>query len=178
MADRDTPPGRRHNPSAWRRRLPATALALTGCCIAAYLALYQLRVLPTVWEPFFGRGSETVLNSWVSRLLPVPDASLGAAAYLAEAVASLVGGTARWRTRPGTVLAYGALAGLLGVVGLTLLVCQPVFFGTWCTLCLASAVISVTLTLLAAGEVRAAMRHLKQEQAMAINSAPKNGGSP
>jgi uncharacterized membrane protein len=139
---------------------------VTGFAIATYLALYQSGVFPGVWEPFFGRGSEVILHSWVSRLLPVPDAALGAAAYLAEAVASVVGGPDRWRSRPGAVLVYGGLSGLLGLVGLTLLVCQPLVFGAWCTLCLASAAISVTLAILASGEVRAAVRQWKCKQVL------------
>lgn len=64
-------------------------LALAGLAIAVYLTLYQLGIVPTVWEPFFGEGSRKVLHSPISRLLPIPDASLGAVGYLVE----------RWRGR-------------------------------------------------------------------------------
>ena len=39
------------------------------------MALYQWRLLPDVWEPFFGAGSRKILNSPVSHLLPLPDAA-------------------------------------------------------------------------------------------------------
>jgi hypothetical protein len=36
------------------------------------------RSIGDVWEPFFGNGSRLILTSGVSRILPVPDAALGA----------------------------------------------------------------------------------------------------
>ncbi len=59
-------------------------LALVGTGVAAYLVLYQLDLIGSVWEPFFGDGSRRILNSRVSHLLPIPDAALGAAGYLPE----------------------------------------------------------------------------------------------
>jgi hypothetical protein len=44
-----------------------------------------------VWEPFFGDGSRTVLTSGISRLLPVPDAALGAFEHLRAAAAPRTG---------------------------------------------------------------------------------------
>jgi uncharacterized membrane protein len=162
MDDHDTPT---YNPSSWGKRLPVAGLAVVGFLVAGYLTLYQLRVLPTVWEPFFGRGSEVVLNSWVARLLPVPDASLGALGYLAELVTDLIGGRSRWRTRPGVVLLFGACAAGMALASVVLVVLQPVAFGAWCTLCLTSAAISVTVMALAADEVLAGVRHLRRESA-------------
>lgn len=77
MSTPDPPPGWTHNPSAWARRRPILALALLGLIVAGYLALYQWGVVATVWEPFLGNGSQVVLHSFVSRLLPVADAALG-----------------------------------------------------------------------------------------------------
>jgi NADPH:quinone reductase-like Zn-dependent oxidoreductase len=37
--------GWRRHPSGWRERLPAATLALVGCAIATYLALYQLGII-------------------------------------------------------------------------------------------------------------------------------------
>jgi len=100
--DRAVPPGWRVNPSAWDQRLPVAGVAPAGFAIAAYLTLFQLGVLHTVWEPFFGDGSRTVLTSRISRLLPVPDAALGAAGYLLDAVAGLVGGPGGGGPCPGS----------------------------------------------------------------------------
>jgi uncharacterized membrane protein len=159
----DIPPGWDRNPSAWPHRLPVAGLALLGFLVAGYLALYQWGVFPTVWEPLFGNGSERVLHSWVSRLLPIPDAALGALAYLAELVAALVGGHDRWRTFPWAVVVYGGLAAMLGVAAVTLMIFQPVFFGTWCTLCLTSAAVSILLAAWAVDEVWAAWKGMRGE---------------
>ncbi|HEX5271909.1 MAG TPA: vitamin K epoxide reductase family protein, partial [Gemmataceae bacterium] len=81
------------------------ATALAGCGIATYLTLYQVDIVSHVWEPLFGDGSRYILKeSAVARNLPIPDAALGAAAYLAEAILELIGGDDRWRTRPRVVL--------------------------------------------------------------------------
>ena len=74
--EKDAPPGWSYNPSSWKQRLPLVAVAMCGFGIAFYLALYQWRVIPDVWEPFFGSGSKVILNSFISRLLPIPDAAL------------------------------------------------------------------------------------------------------
>jgi hypothetical protein len=85
---RDIPPGWDYNPAALSQRLPIVALALAGCAIATYLALFQYGVVATVWEPLFDDGSRIVLSSRLSRVLPVSDAALGAAGYLADAIAA------------------------------------------------------------------------------------------
>ncbi|HVL89630.1 MAG TPA: vitamin K epoxide reductase family protein [Actinomycetota bacterium] len=96
-------------------------------------------VLDSVWEPFFGDGSEVILNSRVSHLLPIPDAALGAIGYLADAGTGAIGGKDRWRTMPWIVIVFGLAVGPFGAVSILLVVLQPVMFDAWCTLCLASA---------------------------------------
>jgi hypothetical protein len=98
------PPGWSYNPSTWPERLPIVGLATLGFLIAGYLALYQWDVFSTVWEPFFGDGSWIILNSGVSRILPIPDGALGALGYLADAVTGVIGGAKRWRTMPWIVI--------------------------------------------------------------------------
>lgn len=160
--ERDAPAGWSYNPSAWPQRLPIVGLALVGAAIATYLTLYQLEVVTTVWEPFFGRGSERVLNSSVSRLLPVPDAALGAAGYLADAITGVIGGTERWRTMPWLVVLFGLAVGPLGAASIVLVVLQPVLFDSFCTLCLASAVTSVVMIGPAMDEVLASLQVLRR----------------
>ncbi len=92
MSETLKPPGWTINPSDWSQRLPIVALALVGFGIATYLALFQLNVFSTVWEPFFGRGSQIILTSRISNLLPIPDAALGAMGYLLDAVTGMIGG--------------------------------------------------------------------------------------
>jgi uncharacterized membrane protein len=156
------PPGWSYNPSAWGQRLPIVALALVGFGIATYLTLYQLDVLAAVWEPFFGDGSRRVLGSRLSRVLPVPDAALGAFSYLVDAVTGAVGGTRRWKTMPWIVVVFGLAVGPLGVVSIVLVVAQPLVVGAWCTLCLGSAVISLVMIGPAMDEMLASLQYLRR----------------
>jgi uncharacterized membrane protein len=165
MGDPHAPPGWSQNPSAWSQRLPIVGLALLGVGIASYLSVYQLGLIPTVWEPFFGTGSRVILTSSVSTLLPIPDAALGALGYLADAVAGLVGGRARWRTWPWVVAGFGLAVGPLGAVSILLVILQPVLLDAWCTLCLASAAVSLAMVGPAFDEVLASLQHLRRVRA-------------
>jgi uncharacterized membrane protein len=156
------PPGWDYNPATWNQRIPIVVLAILGFGIALYLSLYQLEVIPEVWEPFFGSGSRTILNSKISHLLPIPDAALGAFGYLVDAVAGLIGGTHRWRRMPWIVIVFGLAVGPLGLVSVLLVVLQPVLFSAWCTLCLGSAVISVIMIGPAMDEMLAGLQYLKR----------------
>ncbi len=166
MTDAEVPPGWSHNPSAWPWRLPVLVLALVGCAVAVYLTLYQVGVLAAVWEPFFGNGSKQILkDSALARYLPIPDAALGAASYLAEAVLELIGGRDRWRKRPGVMGALGAVAAALVLAAVVLVSLQAAVFGAFCTLCLVSAGCSLLAGILAAPEVWAAWQHLRRVRA-------------
>lgn len=156
------PPGWDYNPSTWRQRLPIVGLALVGFAIATYLALYQWRVIPSVWEPFFGDGSRVILNSGVSHLLPIPDAALGAFGYLVDAVTGVIGGRERWRTMPWMVVIFGIAVGPLGAVSVLLVILQPVLYDAWCTLCLASAVVSLVMIGPAMDEFLASLQYLRR----------------
>ena len=102
MEDSYAPPEWHYNPSGWSQRLPIVALAFVGFGIALYLALYQWDVFASVWEPFVGEGSRVILTSSISRLLPVPDAALGAFGYLLDAVAGITGGASVGARCPGS----------------------------------------------------------------------------
>jgi uncharacterized membrane protein len=158
----DIPPGWDYNPATWGQRLPIIVLAIIGFFIAAYLTLYQLKFIKTVWEPFFGNGSIKILNSHISRILPVPDAGLGAFGYLVDAVAGIIGSTRRWHTMPWIVVVFGIAVGPLGLVSVLLVVLQPVMFDTWCTLCLVTAFISVVMIGPTMDELLASMQYLKR----------------
>jgi uncharacterized membrane protein len=121
-------------------------LAIAGFVVASYLALYQLGVFTTVWEPLFGDGSRTILNSSVSRMLPIPDAALGAAGYLAEAICVSV----RKRTPKWVNYLYIAIVVAFFVGSLALVALQWGYFHAWCTLCLLSALISFAIAGVAA----------------------------
>jgi hypothetical protein len=163
VSDSEIPPGWDYNPSAWSQRYPIIALSLIGVAIAGYLALYQIGLFDSVWEPFFGDGSQRILTSWVSELMhPVPDAALGALGYLVDAITGAVGGRRRWRTMPWMVVIFGLAIGPLGVVSVLLVILQPVLFDSWCTLCLASGLVSVVMIGPAMDETLASLQHLKR----------------
>ena len=164
MTSTDVPPGWSYNPSTWGQRLPIVGAAIVGVGIATYLALFQLNVFPTVWEPFFGDGSRKVLTSSLSHVLPVPDAALGALGYLADAVTGAIGGTKRWKTMPWIVILFGVAVGPLGIVSIALVMSQPLVVGAWCTLCLASAVISVVMIGPAMDEMLASMQYVRRQR--------------
>lgn len=155
------PPGWSYNPSTWGQRIPIVLLALAGTGIAGYLALYQLKVISRVWEPFFGNGSVIILNSHISKVLPIPDAALGTIAYIIDAITGVIGGIKRWRTMPWMVILFGIAVGPLGLVSVLLVILQPVLFDSWCTLCLVTAVISVWMIGPAMDETLASLQYMK-----------------
>lgn len=163
----DAPPGWDTNPSAWAQRIPIVLLALVGTGVAGHLALFQEGIIDQVWEPFFGSGSrEILLESSFSRFFerfPVGDAAIGAFGYLADAVTGMIGGTRRWRTMPWIVVVFGIFVGPFGAISVILIVLQPVLYDAFCTLCLASAVISLAMIGPAVDEVLASMQYLRRE---------------
>ncbi|HET6567046.1 MAG TPA: vitamin K epoxide reductase family protein [Rhodothermales bacterium] len=162
MPEASIPPGWNYNPSSWGQRLPLVGVALVGFGIASYLTLYQIHVVSHVWDPFFGAGTEKVLTSRISRMLPIPDAALGAFGYLMDAVSGAVGPRRRWQKMPWIVLLFGLAVGPLGVVSIGLVMSQPLIVGHWCTLCLCSAIISVVMIGPALDEVLASLQYLQR----------------
>jgi uncharacterized membrane protein len=158
----EIPPGWDYNPSTWRQRIPVILIAIAGFFIALYLGLYQLRIVSSVWEPFFGNGSVKILNSALSKALPVPDALLGAFGYLLDAVSGIIGKTQRWRAMPWIVVLFGIAVGPLGLISLLLVIAQPVVVNAWCTLCLVTAVMSTVMIGPAMDEVLASLQYLQR----------------
>lgn len=139
------PPGWNYNPSMWVQRVPIVALALIGLYVSRYLAAYQLGYVDSVWDPFFEggpdpkNGTEEIITSSVSQALPVSDAGVGAITYLLEILTGTIGSRRRWRTMPWLVVLFGMMIVPLGVVSIFFIVIQPIWIGTWCTLCLVAA---------------------------------------
>ena len=163
-ADPDSPPGWPYNPSAWGQRLPIIGWAMGGFALSSYLALYQFGIIPDVWEPFFGDGSRKVLDSELSRVLPIPDAALGAIGYLIDGVTGAIGGRRRWQSMPWMVVLFGLAVGPLGMISLLLVIAQPVVIGAWCTLCLLSAFIAILMIGPSMDEVLASLQYLKRQR--------------
>jgi uncharacterized membrane protein len=137
------------------------ALSLAGTGVAVALTLVQVDAISNVWDPFFGDGSRRVLTSSLSEALPVPDASLGAVAYAAEAVLEVVGGPRRALDRPWPVVLAGLVAAGLGFAALVLVATQAFVVGAFCTLCLVSAAISLAVGALVVPEVRTAVEVIR-----------------
>ena len=153
-----------YNPSSMHQRARVAAIALVAVGVSLYMGLYQWGVIDKVWDPLFGNGTATVLTSDVSRrmhrFLGVPDAVLGAWAYLTEAVLSMAGSLRRWQFRPWLVVLFGIDVIPLGLVSAVLVVLQGLVVGAWCTPCLITATISLLLIFLAYDEVWASLRYL------------------
>ena len=126
-------------PSSWSHRLPVIVLALVGCGVASYLTLYQLHLTSSVWDPLFGSASSEKVLTWAR---PIPDAALGAAAYLVEAVLTALGDEHRYRTNPRLVLVFGIVLAALAATSLVLIVIQVLVVHALCSLCLLSAAMS------------------------------------
>lgn len=160
------PPPWKRNPSAWSQRVPIAVLAAVGFVISCYLALYQWGLIDSVWDPVFGDGTERVLTSDTSKTMHrwfgIPDAALGALAYLGDAIFGMIGSTRRWQYRPWAVILFGLDVIPLGIVSAILVFMQGTVVGYWCFLCLVTAVISLILVPLAFDEVWATIAYLKR----------------
>lgn len=147
-----------YNPSAWSQRVPVAIFGGLACVIAVYMALFQWGLIGSVWDPVFGAAStERVLTSdashTMSRWFRVPDAALGALAYLGDVIFALAGSTRRWQYRPWLVVLFGLDVIPLGLVSVILVVIQGVVIGSWCLMCLVTAAISLLLIWYAYDEV-------------------------
>ena len=162
----DAAPPWDYNPSAWSQRIPICALAAVGFVISTYMALYQWRLVDSVWDPMFGSQTQRVLDSDVShrmmRLFGMPDAALGAVAYLGDIVFGLAGSTRRWQHRPWLVVLFGIDVIPLGGVSALLVVVQATVLGQWCFLCLVTAAISLILVYWAYDEVWSSLVYLRR----------------
>jgi uncharacterized membrane protein len=155
-----------YNPSVWRQRIPICVLAMFAALIATHMALYQWRLIDEPWDPVFGDQTRKVLDSDVAlmmhRWFGVPDAALGAIAYLGDAIFGLAGSTRRWQYRPWLVILFGIDVIPLGLVSVILVICQATIVGNWCLLCLVTAAISLVLVFMAYDEVFASLKFLSR----------------
>jgi uncharacterized membrane protein len=155
-----------YNPSAWRQRVPLCILAGVAFFIATYMALYQWRLIDSVWDPAFGGQSQRVLDSDVSETmrhwLGIPDAALGSIAYLGDVIYGLAGSTRRWQYRPWMTILFGIDVIPLGIVSSVLVVLQGSVVGYWCFLCLVTAAISLVLVYWAYDEVWSCLLYLRR----------------
>src|SRR5690606_22740563 len=109
----------------------------------------------------FTPGTKGVLESDISKAFPVSDAGLGAFAYTLEFFSICMGGTSRWKTAPWLVLVFGILVIPVSIVSTILIILQPLSVGTWCTVCLITAVCMLIPIPFAVGEVAASVQYLR-----------------
>lgn len=155
MAGPGVPRGWTYNPSMAAQRAPIIVAGLIGFFFSAHMAGFQLGYTDFVFEPFFGQGTENVLTSDVSKMFPISDAGLGATAYAIEVLMGFMGDKRRWRTMPWMVTFFGIVVIPLGFVSILLIILQPLAVGSWCTLCLLSALAMLFMIALTVDEVAA-----------------------
>lgn len=158
------PPGWEYNPSGWGQRIPIIFLAFVGLFISRYLAAFQLGHIGSAWDPFFGGGTERIVTSYVSEAWPVADAGLGATTYALEIVTGAIGDRRRWRTMPWLVLLFGFMIVPLGGTSLFFIIIQPVWLGTWCTLCLIAAAAMLVQIPYSFDEILATLQFLRDRR--------------
>jgi hypothetical protein len=158
----EIPQGWSYNPSSWAQRWIMIVTGFLGFIVSRYLAAFQLGYIDTVWDPFFGQSSMNVLNSSMSKSLPVSDAGLGSLAYTFEFLMGFMGSPSRWRTMPWMVAFFGILVIPLGLVHIFLVISQPLTVGAWCTWCIAAAGVMLPMIPLEVDEVVAMGQHMVQ----------------
>lgn len=164
------PPGWSSTPSAWSERRWLLGLAAVGLCAAVCISLYQLGLVPALWDPVFGaHSSYLVTHSRISRLLPFPDGLLGIPGYLCDLVFGSIGGAERWREKPWAVLAFSLVITGLALVSLLLTIAMGVMVHAYCFVCLVSASCSALIFGLGIGEVLPTLQHLARVRARAGN---------
>lgn len=158
------PAGWTYNPSSWHQRIPIIICAIIGWFLSRYMASYQLHYITSVWDPFFGLGTQKVITSLISQEFPVADAGLGALAYSLEAIMGAKGGVRRWHTMPWIVVIFGILVIPLGFTSILLVMLQPIAVGAWCGLCLFIAACMLVMLALTVDEVVAVCQYLRQSR--------------
>ena len=151
-----------YNPSTAAQRAPIIVAGLIGFFFSTHMATFQLGYTDIVFEPFFGQGTVNVLTSDVSKMFPISDAGLGAVAYAIEVLMGFMGDKRRWRTMPWMVTFFGIVVIPLGLVSIVLIILQPLAVGSWCTLCLLSALAMLLMIALTVDEVVAMGQFLYQ----------------
>jgi hypothetical protein len=156
----EIPPGWTYNPSSWAQRAPLITIAFFGFFLARYLAAYQLGYNSFAWDPFFGNGTQRVLDSEISKAFIISDAGLGAVSYLIDALEGFLGGRDRWRSMPWAVVLFAASIVPAGVTSIVLVMLQPIGVGAWCTICLVAAAAMLIMVPFAFDELVATIQFL------------------
>ncbi|HET9130408.1 MAG TPA: vitamin K epoxide reductase family protein, partial [Terriglobia bacterium] len=82
--------------------------------------------------------------------------------YFVELILVSIGGSSRWHSQPWIVTSYGLVIAGLGCVSIVLVIFQGGYLHDWCTLCLTSAAISITVAAVGANEVGASVQYLRE----------------
>lgn len=153
-----------YEPSRLSQRIVICLVAAVAVVITIYMSLYQLGLIDHVWDPVFGDQTQKVLNSDLSHTmknyLRIPDALMGALAYLGDIIFAIAGSSRRWQEHPWMVLLFGINVIPLGIVSAVLIFMQGAVVGFWCFPCFITAIISVVLIFLSFNEVSCCVLYL------------------
>jgi len=138
------------------RRMLTALIALVGLFVALYLTLYKVGLIGTI---ACGTGScEAVQLSRWATFLGLPVAAWGAAYYAAIFALAFAGVQDRWADSRGLVLATTLVAGWGVVFSAWLTYLELFVIHAICRWCVVSALITVTLFLLALWDYRTQRR--------------------
>lgn len=158
----DNPDGWEYNPSAWRERLPIILLAFIGIALAAYLLLFQWRMIETIWEPYFGRsGRRGLRRLWLDSPIRIPGGLIALLGFFSVAVTMTIGRADRWRSMPWMVLLSGGLTALWGLICMVVMALQPLVQESANTTCLLTTGLAALLVGPAMDEVLATLQYLR-----------------
>lgn len=151
------------NPSKWSQRVYTAILATIAALIAAYMGLYEWKLIDYVWDPVFGTTMDVLdsdLSHEITQWIRIPDAILGSLGYIGDIVLALAGSTRRWMDRPWIVFIFGLNVIPVGIVSAILVAMQGLVVHAWCFPCLIAATISLILILLTYKEVHVSLLFL------------------
>lgn len=138
-------------------RMALAVVALAGVLVSAYLAMYNLGMLPVI-PCTTGGGCAAVQASKYAHLAGVPVSMIGLGGYAAILLVALVGLQPRFAAAawPGRALAALAAGGVAFSAWLTYL--EAFVIHAWCTWCVISAVLITLVFLLSLPGLRRAAR--------------------
>ena len=146
--------------SGSRARLSIAVLAGLGLVDALYMLAYNVGILDSLACPFFGSGCNLAGRSTQARHLGVPNAAVGAAAYVAIGGLALSNQGRPLEQRRVQILCMAGLS-LGAAVASMVLTWEQVKLRVFCFWCLLSTVINFLILPLTLHEARAAVEGSK-----------------
>jgi uncharacterized membrane protein len=152
------------------RRIGVFILSLAGIGQAAYMLAYRQRIIDSIACPLFGEGCKTVGRSRQSAHYGIPNAAIGAAAYVLMALLALLSG---YRPRTGVLLPLARAAVAGGAVAASVLLVreQVVTVRAWCFWCLTSGLTNLAMFMLSLADAVPTLRAIARSLRRSLGSA-------